>query len=400
MEILPSVEKALGDYYRAHQDVGTQGFASRRLLTFVHYLHRTPRPFEGGALRVYDGATSMHDGGRPLTREDRAWQDWGPDHDSIVFFLPDKWHEVRTVTCPGKDPTDSRFAVNGGSAPRPTEHGIAASPASSIGARRRLCALPSSAPTMVAGRLGTRQDVPVPKNPPESVQQQLRRRLNRHARACRPLVDAVTVNFRAGFAYVAAELPGHESLPLCRLRFTGEPHVWGFALYRADNDGYRDTLPAGSPEEALDCAGHLHPGVLLPVVQVPTGLVVLVGPPASGRTSFVRALVERRQIAAEAVVASDEIRAELFGTSPAHATSDAADAEIFKERDRRIDARLASGRTAVAESTNVTPQARARLVDIARRFDVPVTMLRFDPDVTGRRQSTSPTQAAARFSFA
>ncbi|WP_423832475.1 2OG-Fe(II) oxygenase [Streptomyces manipurensis] len=90
MEILPSVEKALGDYYRAHQDVGTQGFASRRLLTFVHYLHRTPRPFEGGALRVYDGATSMHDGGRPLTREDRAWQDWGPDHDSIVFFLPDK----------------------------------------------------------------------------------------------------------------------------------------------------------------------------------------------------------------------------------------------------------------------------------------------------------------------
>ncbi|WP_423832476.1 AAA family ATPase [Streptomyces manipurensis] len=246
---------------------------------------------------------------------------------------------------------------------------------------------------------------------------------------------------------MAAELPGHESLPLCRLRFTGEPHAWGFALYRADNDGYRDTLPAGSPEEALDCAGHLHPGVLLPVVQVPTGLVVLVGPPASGRTSFVRALVERRQIAAEAVVASDEIRAELFGTSPAHATSDAADAEIFKERDRRIDARLASGRTAVAESTNVTPQARARLVDIARRFDVPVTMLRFDPDVTGllqqytergrtdltaedvgtyaavmaqqartdqllsegatavhdvpgRRQSTSPTQAAARFSFA
>lgn len=131
MEILPSVEKALGvscpdsevsyglnvhndgDYYRAHQDVGTQGFAAKRLLTFVYYLHRTPRPFEGGALRVYDGATSMHDGGRPLTWEDRAWQDWGPDHDSIVFFLPDKWHEVRTVTCPGKDPANSRFAVNG-----------------------------------------------------------------------------------------------------------------------------------------------------------------------------------------------------------------------------------------------------------------------------------------------
>ncbi|MFJ3877126.1 2OG-Fe(II) oxygenase [Streptomyces sp. NPDC090077] len=130
-EVLPGVERALGvscpdsevsyglnvhndgDFYRAHQDVGPQDFASRRLLTFVYYLHRTPRPFEGGALRLYDGATSLHPGGRPLTWQDRTWQDWPPEHDSIVFFLPDKWHEVRTVTCPGKETRNSRFAVNG-----------------------------------------------------------------------------------------------------------------------------------------------------------------------------------------------------------------------------------------------------------------------------------------------
>ncbi|MEU8773350.1 2OG-Fe(II) oxygenase [Streptomyces sp. NPDC048606] len=130
-EVLPWVEQSLGvscpnseisyglnvhndgDFYRAHQDVGTLDFASRRLLTFVYYLHRTPRPFEGGALRVYDGATSLHPDGRPLTWEDRAWQDWGPDHDSIVFFRPDRWHEVRTVSCPSKETGDSRFAVNG-----------------------------------------------------------------------------------------------------------------------------------------------------------------------------------------------------------------------------------------------------------------------------------------------
>lgn len=116
------------------------------------------------------------------------------------------------------------------------------------------------------------------------------------------------------------------------------------------------------------------------------------------------------------------------------------------ERDRRIVARLADGRTAVAESTNVTPQARTRLVAIARRFDAPVTMLRFSPDlgtlleqhagrdrtditaadvrtfaavmarhagadrlrsegahavhdVPGRRQGVTPAEAAARFSF-
>lgn len=291
----------------------------------------------------------------------------------------------------------------------------------------------------------------MPKNPPESMQHHLRRRLNRHARACWPHADAITVRFRTGFAYVAAELPGEQCLPLCRLRFTGVLHTWGFALYLAGTDSYQDTilpsgLPAGSPEEALDCAGDLYLNALAPVIRVPAGLVVLVGPPASGKTSFVRALIARRQIDAEAVVSSDEIRTELFGTSPAQAESDAADARIFEERDHRIVARLAAGHSAVAESTNVTPQARARLIAIARRFNAPVTMLRFNPDVTdllqqytergrtdltaadvrayaaimtrdagadqlrsegatsvhdvpGRRQAATPTEAAAHFSF-
>ncbi|MFC0432456.1 ATP-binding protein [Kutzneria buriramensis] len=105
---------------------------------------------------------------------------------------------------------------------------------------------------------------------------------------------------------------------------------------------------------------------------MPAGLVVLVGPPASGKTSFVRALIARGRLDAAAVVSSDEIRVELV---------DADDGRIFAERDRRIVARLAAGRTAVAESTNVTPEARARLIAIARRFHVPVTILRFAPDL-------------------
>ncbi|WP_433181485.1 AAA family ATPase [Actinoallomurus sp. CA-150999] len=182
------------------------------------------------------------------------------------------------------------------------------------------------------------------------------------------------------------------------------------------------------------------------LTRVPAGLVVLVGPPASGKSSFVRALIARRQIDEDAVVSSDEIRAEFVGTSPTEADSDAADGRIFEERDRRIVARLAAGRTAVAESTNVTPQARIRLIAIARRFNAPVTMLRFDPDlgallqqhagrgrtditaadvrayaavmarhagadqlrsegahavhdVPGRRQGATPAEAAAHFSF-
>ncbi len=150
------------------------------------------------------------------------------------------------------------------------------------------------------------------------------------------------------------------------------------------------------------------PHDLAPPIRIPAGLVVLVGPPASGKTSFVRALVERGRVDVEAVVSSDEIRAELFGASAEPADSDAADAadaRIFGERDRRIIARLAAGRSVIAESTNVTPQARERLIVLARRFDAPVTVLRFAPDVAdllqqynerGRRDLTAADVAPTR----
>ncbi|MFB7846599.1 AAA family ATPase [Streptomyces sp. NPDC056053] len=238
----------------------------------------------------------------------------------------------------------------------------------------------------------------MPKNPPESMQHHLRRRLNAHAAEHWPRLARVHVRFRAGFAYVEGELKGGERLPLCRLRFTGALHTWGFALYEAGNGGYRDTtfpngLTAGSAEEALDRAGDLRltprpPGGPGPT-PVPAGLVLLVGPPASGKTSFVRTLIAHGRIDEDAVISSDEIRAELLGAAPtgtdpdtdSETDPDEVDARIFEERDRRIVARLAAGQTAVAESTNVTPQARARLIAIARRFDAPVTMLRFTPDL-------------------
>jgi predicted kinase len=117
-------------------------------------------------------------------------------------------------------------------------------------------------------------------------------------------------------------------------------------------------------------------------IRVPVGLVILVGPPASGKTSFVRALIERGRLDEAAVISSDQIRAELSRALAVATDSEAADSQIFAERDRRIIARLSRGHGAVAESTNVTRQARARLVAIARRFTAPVTMLRFEPDLT------------------
>lgn len=107
----------------------------------------------------------------------------------------------------------------------------------------------------------------MPKNPPESMQHHLRQRLTAHAKEHWPQLNGVSVRFRTGFAYVDGQLPApaQEVLPLCRLRFGGVLHTWGFALYLASSGRYEDNilpsgLPSGSPEEALDCACTLYLG--------------------------------------------------------------------------------------------------------------------------------------------
>jgi hypothetical protein len=50
-----------------------------------------------------------------------------------------------------------------------------------------------------------------------------------------------------------------------RLRYAGSATLWGFAIYRASHDDYDKSLlpsgyPAGTPQEALDCACGLYLG--------------------------------------------------------------------------------------------------------------------------------------------
>jgi len=65
------------------------------------------------------------------------------------------------------------------------------------------------------------------------------------------------------FAYVDGRLGDGVVQKLCRLRYSGVLHAWGFAIYQASHDDYEDSflpsgMPAGSPEEALDCACRLY----------------------------------------------------------------------------------------------------------------------------------------------
>lgn len=87
--------------------------------------------------------------------------------------------------------------------------------------------------------------------------------IREHAESRWPALARIEVRFRAGFAYVDGVLPAGQVLKLCRLRFHGVLHTWGFAIYLASRDGYEDNflpsgVPSGSLEEALDCATGLY----------------------------------------------------------------------------------------------------------------------------------------------
>ena len=101
------------------------------------------------------------------------------------------------------------------------------------------------------------------KGPAESTKNSLTSRLNTHARQRWPQLAHVDVRFRAGFAYIDGRLADGTTLKLCRLRYGGSAHMWGFAMYRASHDDYEDSvLPTGtfvgSAEDALDCAAGLY----------------------------------------------------------------------------------------------------------------------------------------------
>jgi hypothetical protein len=109
---------------------------------------------------------------------------------------------------------------------------------------------------------------------PESTKVSLQQRLTRHAKHRWPSLPAVQVRYRAGFAYIDADLPDGDRIPLMRLRYQRSAHLWGFAIYLASHDSYQDSVlpngqPTGTAEDALDCAGDLYLTDLEPQNQPP-----------------------------------------------------------------------------------------------------------------------------------
>lgn len=98
-----------GDFFKFHADAGGgDGGTSTRALTYVYYFNKEPRPFEGGALRLYYGEIDTETWEPPETFETIE-----PVNNRIVFFPSETWHQVMPITCDSKAFEDCRFTVNG-----------------------------------------------------------------------------------------------------------------------------------------------------------------------------------------------------------------------------------------------------------------------------------------------
>jgi Rps23 Pro-64 3,4-dihydroxylase Tpa1-like proline 4-hydroxylase len=96
-----------GEFFRRHNDNGVHSLSSR-IITFVYFFYRQPRPFTGGELCIFD--TDLEDG---EYRAPGPCSVVTPMQNQICFFVSEYLHEVLPVTCQSNDFMDSRFTVNG-----------------------------------------------------------------------------------------------------------------------------------------------------------------------------------------------------------------------------------------------------------------------------------------------
>ena len=98
---------------------------------------------------------------------------------------------------------------------------------------------------------------------PESTRSSIIVRLLDHAEKNWPQLARVRARYHGSFAYITGVLRNGEQIPLCRLRYGGSAHSFGFAIHSPARDRYEDAvlltgLPIGSPQEALDTACTVH----------------------------------------------------------------------------------------------------------------------------------------------
>jgi Rps23 Pro-64 3,4-dihydroxylase Tpa1-like proline 4-hydroxylase len=96
-----------GHFFKVHTDASSSGEYSSRIMNFVYYFHKLPRPYSGGELLLFDTdleANTYAMGG--FTRV-------VPEDNSLIIFPCNFFHSVVPIRCPSQEFEDSRFVING-----------------------------------------------------------------------------------------------------------------------------------------------------------------------------------------------------------------------------------------------------------------------------------------------
>ncbi len=95
-----------GDFFAIHADAANERVA--RLISYVYYLCRQPKPFSGGQLRMFD-SRALEDGTRDIGQAFEV----EPLNNRLVLFASEHLHEVLPIRCASRQFIDSRFTING-----------------------------------------------------------------------------------------------------------------------------------------------------------------------------------------------------------------------------------------------------------------------------------------------
>ena len=110
------------------------------------------------------------------------------------------------------------------------------------------------------------------------------------------------------------------------------------------------------------------------MILAPGALVLLVGPPAAGKSTLAAAFVAAGEVDADDVLSTDSYREVLTGD----ALDLTSDRKVWAQVRERLVEKMAAGRTTVVDATNLFARRRARHIRVAREFGRPVIAIRFD----------------------
>lgn len=110
------------------------------------------------------------------------------------------------------------------------------------------------------------------------------------------------------------------------------------------------------------------------MVFPPGALVLLVGPPAAGKSTLAAALVAAGEVDADDVLSTDTYREVLTGD----ALDLTSDRKVWVQVRERLVEKMAAGRTTVVDATNLFARRRARHIRVAQEYERPVVAVRFE----------------------